>query len=341
MNSDEQLEILNGVTKLSSNIPFFKDKLDLSGIKEFKPIGCDIFQINMGKLCNQTCKHCHVNAGPDAKEIMSKDTMTQCLDVIKKNDFSLVDITGGAPEMNPHFRWFVEECVKLGKRIIVRCNLTVIFEAEEYNDLPLFFANNHVEVVSSLPFYEKERTDNFRGFGVFEKSIKALQMFNDYGYGYGKEGNSLIINLVYNPAGAFLPASQKSLENDFKQRLFQDYGIVFNNLFTITNMPVSRFLDYLQRSNNYVSYLENLVNAFNPSTALGAMCLNMVSVSWDGYLYDCDFNQILDMKISDNEKNHISGYDKDFILNRDVKVSQHCYGCTAGGGSSCGGETSV
>ncbi len=336
-DSGRQLKALDEITKISKQVPYFKDKLALSGIEAFKPVGLEIFQVNLGKLCNQACKHCHVNAGPGRTEIMERQTLEQCLSVIEKNNIPIVDITGGAPEMNPHFRWFVQACRKSGKRVIVRCNLTIFFVSDEYLDLPSFYAENCIEVVCSLPFYRADRTDKVRGKGVFDASVKGLQLLNDKGY--GKPGSKLVLNLVYNPAGAFLPASQHLLEREFKQELFKNYGIEFNNLFTITNMPVSRFLDYLMRTDNYVTYIENLVNAFNPVAAMGAMCLNMISVSWDGYLYDCDFNQMLDLKVSDGKRNHISAFDMNYLLNREVKVSQHCYGCTAGGGSSCGGTT--
>jgi radical SAM/Cys-rich protein len=331
-----QLERLDDITRMSDQVPFFKDKLATEGLHDFKPVGLEIFQVNLGKLCNQACKHCHVDAGPNRTEIMDRQTMELCLEAINANNIPIVDITGGAPEMNPNFRWFVKACRELGKRVIVRCNLTIIFEADEYLDLPSFFAENQVEVVCSLPFYDTTRTDKVRGKGVFDASVKGLQMLNDEGY--GKPGSNLILDLVYNPAGAFLPASQSLLEKEFKEHLFRDHGIVFNNLFTITNMPVSRFLDYLLRSENYVSYIENLVNSFNPIAAMGAMCRNMISVSWDGFLYDCDFNQMLDLKVNSGHKGHISGFDFNYLLNREIKLSQHCYGCTAGSGSSCGGS---
>lgn len=332
-----QLQVLELVTTQSENIPSFKDKLKEHNISSLKPIGLDVFQVNVGKMCNQTCRHCHVNAGPGRQEIMTKETMQSCLDAIKKFNIPVVDLTGGAPELNPNFRWFVKACHDLGKRIIVRCNLTILLEADEYNDLPDFFAENGVEVVSSLPFYDATRTDKVRGKGVFETSIKALKMLN--ARGYGKPDSGLLLDLVYNPAGAFLPASQCMLETEFKEHLLNEHGIVFNKLLALTNLPISRFLNYLVNTDNYVSYMEELVNAFNPLAAENVMCLNMISVSWDGYLFDCDFNQMLNMKVYNDERNHVSNFDLDYLLKREVKVSQHCYGCTAGAGSSCGGET--
>jgi radical SAM/Cys-rich protein len=286
-------------------------------------------------MCNQTCRHCHVDAGPDRKEIMTKETMQQCIEVLKNNpQLKTVDLTGGAPEMNPNFKWFVEEIKKLDKHVIVRCNLTIILANKRYHDLPAFYKLHNIEVVSSLPFYTQDRTDRQRGSGVFEDSIKALQMLNEVGY--GKENTGIILNLVYNPAGAFLPPSQVSLEAEYKKALMKEYGIVFNNLFAITNLPISRFLDYLLTSGNYESYMEKLVNAYNPVAAANVMCRNTISIGWDGYLYDCDFNQMLELKVNCNSR-HISEFNNAELNNRNIVIGQHCYGCTAGSGSSCGG----
>jgi len=295
-----------------------------------------ILQINVGKMCNQVCKHCHVDAGPDRKEIMTRETMQHCLDALARTDIPTVDLTGGAPEMNPDFRWFVEEISKLGRQVLVRCNLTIIVANKKYYDLPEFFKKHGVEVVSSLPFYTADKTDRQRGDGVFEDSIKALKMLN--AVGYGQPGTGLVLNLVYNPAGAFLPPAQLGLEQQFKRALLKDFGIVFNSLFAITNIPVSRYLDYLIESGNYAGYLEKLVNAFNPVAAAGVMCRNTVSVGWDGGLYDCDFNQMLDLYVASPVK-HIRDFDVDTLAQRAIVVNQHCYGCTAGSGSSCGGAT--
>ena len=290
-------------------------------------------------MCNQACAHCHVDAGPDRKEIMNKKTMQECLIVIKNNpSLKTVDVTGGAPEMNPDFRWFIEEIKKVASHVIVRSNLTIILANKKYNDLPEFFKQYNVEIVSSLPFYTRERTDRQRGTGVFDDSIKALQMLN--ATGYGVQGSGLILNLVYNPAGAFLPPSQTALEKEFKDALLKDYGIVFNSLFTITNLPISRYLDYLLTSGNYERYMEKLVAAYNPLAAENVMCRNTISVGWDGFLYDCDFNQMLDLKVNCTS-NHISGFRIDMLNHREINVNQHCYGCTAGAGSSCGGAVTA
>jgi radical SAM/Cys-rich protein len=336
-DSREQIEILeHGVNHDDAfKLVPFQQQLEMIGLFPLQPTGIDIFQVNVGKMCNQVCRHCHVDAGPDRKEIMTRETMQLCLDVLQKSRISTVDLTGGAPELNPDFRWFVDEIKKLGKHVIVRCNLTIILANKRFNDLPQYFKHHNIEVVSSLPSYTADRTDRQRGDGVFEDSIKALQMLN--AEGYGKEGSGLILNLVYNPAGAFLPPAQEALEKEFKEALLKDFGIHFNHLFAITNMPISRYLDYLLESGNYEKYMEKLTAAFNPSAAMGVMCRNTISVSWDGYLYDCDFNQMLDMKVSCSSR-HLSDFNDDLLTNREIVVNQHCYGCTAGAGSSCGGE---
>ena len=330
--SSSQISLLENVEE--SGILPFKDKMDTFGMFPLRPISVDIFQVNVGKMCNQVCKHCHVDAGPDRKEIMTRETMEQCLKALKSSPVTTVDLTGGAPEMNPDFRWFVEEISALGKEIIVRCNLTIILANPKYHDLPEFFRKHKVNVVSSLPYFTARRTDAQRGEGVFEKSIKSLQMLNDVGY--GQEGTGLKLDLVYNPSGAFLPGDQHNLESEFKTKLKDGYNITFNNLFTITNLPVSRFLEYLVNSGNYESYMQELVAAFNPSAAAGVMCRNTISIGWDGYLYDCDFNQMLDLKI--DATCHISSFDVKKLTEREIILNQHCYGCTAGAGSSCGGS---
>lgn len=332
-----QLNVLADQELLGKDQLTFSKKLEEHNLGIIKPKTVEIFQINIGKLCNQTCAHCHVDAGPDRKEEnMDRSTLEKCLEIIKTiPTLHTVDITGGAPEMNAHFKWFVEEVSALGIKVIDRCNLTIIRANKKYHDLPEFFKKNKVHVVSSLPYFSKSRTDNQRGDGVFEDSIKALQMLNEVGYGV--EGSGLILDLVYNPSGAFLPSSQEQLQSEFKRQLSRKYDIVFNELYAITNLPVSRFLDYLLETGNYEEYMEKLINAFNPATVSGLMCTNTISVSWDGYVYDCDFNQMLDLKVAANSK-HINEFDLDALMKRDVIVSQHCYGCTAGAGSSCGGE---
>lgn len=333
-DSSVQVSILEDEHHQYHLIPF-QQKLEETGLYPLTPKQLEIFQVNLGKMCNQVCRHCHVDAGPDRKEIMTRQTMQECLIALEKNpSLKTVDLTGGAPEMNPDFRWFVEEIKKLDRHIIVRCNLTIILANKKHHDLPQFFKDNKVEVVSSLPFYTADRTDRQRGDGVFEDSIRALQMLNDVGY--GKEDSELMLNLVYNPAGAFMPPPQEALEKEYKQALKENYGITFNNLFAITNLPISRYLDYLLQSGNYEKYMMKLVNAYNPVAASNVMCRNTISVGWNGFLYDCDFNQMLDLKV-DIKNNHISQFNTADLNKRSIVVNQHCYGCTAGSGSSCGG----
>ncbi len=266
---------------------------------------------------------------------MTKETMLQCLEVIKKTKAHTLDLTGGAPEMNPNFRWFVEEASKTGiNDVIVRSNLTIIRANKKYYDLPHFFKKHNIHVVSSMPHWTRGKTDKQRGSGVFDKSIKALQELN--AIGYGMPNSSLKLDLVYNPSGAFLPSNQQEMENQFKKALKEDFNIDFHNLFSITNLPISRFLDYLIASNNYEDYMYALVEAYNPEAVKSVMCTNTISVSWDGFLYDCDFNQMLNLKVNSKIK-HISEYNETILQNRTIIINQHCYGCTAGAGSSCQG----
>ncbi len=331
-----QLTVLNDKDRHGDSFVRFEDQVAKTHSGAIRPTQVEIFQINIGKLCNQTCAHCHVDAGPDRKEEnMSRETLEKCLKIIKEHKIPQVDITGGAPEMNPHFKWFVEECVESGATVMNRCNLTILMAHKKYDNLPEFFAKNKVHVISSLPYFNKSRTDSQRGDGVFEDSIAALKKLN--AIGYGQEGSGLILDLVFNPSGAFLPGDQMSLEAEFKRQLKRKYDIVFNSLFAITNLPISRFLDYLLESGNYESYMTELVEAYNPMTLDGLMCRNTISVSWDGYIYDCDFNQMLDLKVNSSVK-HIDDFDLDLLQDRDIVLNQHCYGCTAGAGSSCGGE---
>ena len=331
----KQLEILNNGLFAEGELPKFRDKIAESGHKPFKPQKLEILQLNLGYMCNQVCSHCHVDAGPDRKEIMTRETMQECLEVIKNTGAHTLDLTGGAPEMNPNFRWFVEEAARAGiKDFIVRSNLTIILANKKYHDLPEFFRKHNVHVVSSLPFYKREKTDKQRGSGVFDKSIKALQMLNSVGY--AQEDTGLKLDLVYNPSGAFLPTNQEALEKDFKEALKEDFNIDFNNLFAITNLPISRFMEYLIASENYEDYMYELVNAYNPAAVENVMCTNTISISWDGWLYDCDFNQMLELKVASTVK-HISEYNEDLLNDREIVISQHCYGCTAGAGSSCQG----
>ena len=334
-DAQRQLEILSNGIFSDKELPTFAKKIEETGQFPLRPKKLEILQINLGYMCNQVCEHCHVDAGPDRKEIMTKETMLQCLEVIKNTNATTLDLTGGAPEMNPNFRWFVNEASKAGiKDFIVRSNLTIIRANKKYYDLPEFFKKHNIHVVSSMPHWTRGKTDKQRGSGVFDKSIKALQDLN--AQGYGLPNSKLKLDLVYNPSGAFLPGDQVSMERDFKNALLEDFGIQFHNLFTITNLPVSRFLDYLIASDNYEDYMYSLVDAYNPSAVENVMCTNTISVSWDGYLYDCDFNQMLKLKVASSVK-HISEYNEELLNKRTIIISQHCYGCTAGAGSSCQG----
>lgn len=335
-NPAHQIDVLNQAGDEARKLEKFSAKLEASGLFPLMPKGLETLQINLGKLCNQTCKHCHVDAGPDRTEVMSRETMQHCLQAVREAKIRQADLTGGAPEMNPHFRWFVEELVAAGCDVIVRCNLTILTAGQAYADLPQFFAQHKVRVVSSLPYYSKNNTDRQRGMGVFDKSIEALHRLN--AVGYGRPGSGLTLDLVYNPAGAFLPADQKALEADFKRELKKLFGIEFSTLLTITNLPVSRFLEYLVESDNLESYLTKLVQAYNPAAAAGVMCRSLLSVGWDGQLYDCDFNQMLELGVQSPIR-HISQFSAPELLKRAIVVNQHCYGCTAGQGSSCGGQT--
>ncbi len=334
-STHKQLEILNNGIFESGELPKFVDKIAESGQFPLRPKKLEILQINVGYMCNQVCEHCHVDAGPDRKEIMTRETMQQCLEVIKNTGAHTIDLTGGAPEMNPNFRWFVEEASKLGvKDFIVRSNLTIIRANKKFYDLPEFFAKHNIHVVSSMPHWTRGKTDKQRGDGVFDASIEALQALNKVGY--GMPDSPLRLDLVYNPSGAFLPTNQEAMEKDFKKALLDDFNIHFHHLFAITNLPISRFLDYLIASENYEDYMYSLVEAFNPTAVANVMCTNTISVSWDGWLYDCDFNQMLNLKVASKIK-HISEYNEEQLLDRNIIISQHCYGCTAGAGSSCQG----
>ncbi len=339
----EQLQVLNNVSPNgrsanghSSRHKRFDDALAESGLHPLSATGIKILQINVGKLCNQTCRHCHVDAGPDRNEIMTRDTAELCIQALAQTDIPAVDITGGAPELNPSFRWLVAESKRLGRHVIDRCNLSVLLLPSQA-DLAEFLAAHQVEIIASLPYFLAEKTDAQRGEGVFGKSIEALRKLN--ALGYGQEGANLSLNLVYNPTGAFLPPSQDALEADFKRELRNRHGVVFNSLYTITNMPISRFLEFLLRSGNYDRYMERLIQAYNPSAAAGVMCRDTLSVGWEGALYDCDFNQMLDLPVSFGSPTHIRDFVAGKLGRRRIVTGQHCFGCTAGAGSSCGGAT--
>ena len=322
----------------------FEEQLRRKGI-DLPPLSVDTLQVNITKTCNQVCRHCHVDASPNRTEKMSPEGIARCLEILSRHpQITKLDITGGAPELHPGFDALVEAAVALGKHVMVRHNLTVQLdghpktgESKEY--LPQFFAKNRVEVISSLPYYQQFFTDSQRGQGVFGKSMEAMKRLN--AEGFGVEGSGLQLNLVYNPVGPYLPAAQAGLEADYKRELKEKFGLVFNSLYTITNMPINRFKLHLEKSGQLEAYMEKLLAAFNPAAAEGVMCRSLVSVSHDGRIYDCDFNQMLEMGAVDAGGKALSIFDFDFdrVLERPIQFGPHCLGCTAGAGSSCGGAT--
>jgi radical SAM/Cys-rich protein len=322
----------------------FERALESRGLT-LPPRAIETLQVNVTKLCNQACRHCHVDASPSRTESMSRAGIEKIVDILARHaQIAKLDITGGAPELHPDFDWLVAEARRLGKHVMARHNLTVQFDGHPVTKqskayLPEFYAQHGVEVISSLPYYQEYFTDAQRGSGVFQKSIKALQRLN--GVGYGRDGSDLTLNLVYNPVGPYLPAAQATLEADYKRELKDKFGIVFNGLFTITNMPINRFRLHLEKSGQYAAYMDKLLAAFNPAAAEGVMCRSLISVGHDGTIYDCDFNQMLDMEIRGAGGKAATIFDFDFhaLLGRRIRLDSHCLGCTAGAGSSCGGVT--
>lgn len=311
----------------------FDESLRESHLYPMTATGVEVMQINFGRLCNQACKHCHVEAGPTRTEMIDKGTLTKCLDILEYTNIPTVDITGGAPELNSNFRWFVGHVRDLGRNILIRCNLSIVLEPG-HQDLPEFYRDHGVEIIASLPYYLQRNVDAQRGCGVFEKSIAALKQLNEIGYGCEDD---LILNLVYNPGGAFLPPAQLSIEADFKRELGKRYGICFNNMFTITNMPLGRFLEFLERTGNLHSYMNRLISAYNPQAAAAVMCRYTLSIDWSGNLFDCDFNQMLQLHCNHGAPDHLDEFDFETLASRRIVTGLHCYGCTAGAGSSCGG----
>jgi radical SAM/Cys-rich protein len=312
---------------------------------ELQPRSVETLQVNMGRLCNQRCLHCHVNAGPDkTDEQMSREVVDGCLSILERNSrIANLDITGGAPELNDNFGLLVERANALGRKVMVRHNLTVTLDphpltGQSMDWLPAFFAGHKVEVVSSLPYWSSYFTDRQRGGGTFERSMESMRLLNTAGY--GQPGSGLVLDLVYNPAGAFLPSDQQQLERDFRRELKQRHGLEFNRLFAITNMPINRFREMLERRDAFEEYMDKLAGAFNPCAAGGVMCRDIVSVGWDGRLYDCDFNQMMGLQMHNGGPMNVTNFDIAKILQRRIIFGEHCFGCTAGAGSSCTGETS-
>jgi radical SAM/Cys-rich protein len=321
-------------TLAATGVPRFDELLSRHGRGPLEALAIEVLQVNVGKLCNQTCSHCHVDAGPDRREVMSRETAEQVIELLRRHpEIPTLDITGGAPELNPQFRFLVTEAAALGRRVIDRCNLTVLLPSPR--GLIGFLEEHRVEVTASLPSFRPSGTDAQRGDGVFAKSVEALRALNEAGYG---KGTGLVLNLVHNPVGAFLPGDQSSLERDYKRELRMRHGIVFDSLFTITNMPISRFLEHLERTGNLQRYMDLLVSSFNPRAADGVMCRTYLSVGWDGTLYDCDFNQMLEMPTNHGAPRTLASLlASGGALPRRVVTDRHCFGCTAGAGSSCGG----
>ena len=296
----------------------------------------EVLQINVGKLCNLTCVHCHVDAGPKRKEIMTRETVDRIVEWLAPTNIQTVDLTGGAPEMIPDFKYFVRriKALRPSRHIIDRCNLTILLEPG-YEDFGQFLADNEVEIIASMPCYSPENVNAQRGEGVFDGSIKGLQLLNSLGYGRAAR---LPLHLVYNPNGAFLPGPQAEMEAEYKRKLREHFGIVFNKLYTITNLPIARFASYLRHNNKLADYMLLLNDAFNPATVEGLMCRNTINVSWRGEVFDCDFNQMLKMQWRDADRS-LSLWDIDpaEVEHREILTGDHCFGCTAGAGSSCGG----
>jgi radical SAM/Cys-rich protein len=316
-----------------TTIPRFESILEQNGLPILRKHQATTVQVNVGKICNQACQHCHVEAGPKRTESMSLATAERILSLLKSSPcVNTVDITGGAPELNPHFRRLVSASRAQDLHVIDRCNLTILLEPG-FEDLPVFLACNRVEVTASLPCYTRDNVDAQRGRGVFDKSIEALQLLNGLGYGVDP---ALALNLVYNPLGAALPPPQDALEADYKRHLQEDFGIRFNRLFTITNMPIRRFDDFLMRTGRKQAYMKLLFDKFNPATLEHLMCRSLISIGWDGQLYDCDFNQMLDMPLS-NPRTVWDIESFDAAAFKAIATARHCFGCTAGTGSSCGG----
>jgi radical SAM/Cys-rich protein len=314
----------------------FEDGVAASGHFPLRTTAISVLQMNLGKRCNQACRHCHVDAGPDRREVMTPEVVDACLRFLEASDIPAVDITGGAPELHPLFHDIVRRARAAGRRVIDRCNLTIT-RLPSFADLPAFLAEHRVEVIASLPSFAARQTDAQRGDGVFEGSIAALRRFNELGYGV--EGTSLLLHLVTNPVGAFLPGSQAALEADWKHELQRRHGVMFNRLYTITNMPISRFLQFLLDSGNLQAYMDRLTAAFNPAAVDGLMCRYTLSVGWDGRLYDCDFNQMLELGTANEAPHTIFDATPATLAGRRIVVGPHCFGCTAGAGSSCGGAT--
>ena len=329
-----QLELLGSVPLEGGE---FAGRLREAGWEALTPAKLEILQLNLGKLCNMACRHCHVDAGPDrVEENMNRETVDECLDLLDRTGAHTVDLTGGAPELNPNFRYIVEQCRSRGRHVIDRSNLTVLL-LKRYRDLPEWLGDRGVEVVASLPHYRKRQTDAQRGDTAHRRSIEALAALNAAGYGRGDPDR--VLTLMHNPAGAFLPSGIESMERTWKEKLSAQHGVTFDRLIALNNLPISRFLEWLVETGNLKAYLAKLADAFNPATVGALMCRNTLSVGYDGRIYDCDFNQMLDLEVASpgELRPHVRDYDEAAFAGREIVTARHCFGCTAGAGSSCAG----
>lgn len=332
METGEQIRLLDSLEGLEP----FANRFGRENGLPLQSHDISILQINVGKRCNLSCKHCHVQAGPDRPELMSAQTFEKCLGLLERYPISTIDITGGSPEMNPELKGFIRASAPLKRRTLVRSNLVILLQPE-YRDYVDLYASSGVELAGSLPDYGGDKTDRQRGSKVFDRIVEAMRMLN--GKGYGQPDSGLVLDLVHNPVGAYLPGAQKSLEMEYKRRLRDKHGVLFNQLFSLTNCPIGRYLDYLKRSENLQEYMHALAMAYNPVAANSVMCKTTLSVGWEGTLYDCDFNQMLDMQVNHGAPAHIDRFDYEKLRRRIVCIGNHCYCCTAGSGSSCQGAT--
>jgi radical SAM/Cys-rich protein len=334
MDVKQQLEFLQD----TGGCPHFAERILDTVRSPLRATSIDILQLNVGRRCNLACRHCHVGAGPFRTELMHRRVLEQCLGIASNPGISAIDVTGGSPEMNPHIEWFLDEASRLRKRLMVRSNCAILMEGgyEKFIDI---YSRNGVEIVTSLPDWRSEKTDAMRGGGVFGKIIEAMKLLNRRGYAAPESG--LVLDIVHNPVGAYLPGAQDSLEHEYRTRLLRDHGVLFNSLYCITNLPVGRYLEYLVRSGNYSDYIRSLCAAYNPAAVENVMCKTTISVGFDGTLYDCDFNQMLELPINHGAPKSVFDFDFEMLRRRVIVVNNHCYGCVAGAGSSCQGTTTA
>ncbi len=331
MEITQQIELLN----IIGQNPSFTEIVERQTGDTLKAEGVEILQINVGRQCNLSCRHCHFEAGMNHTESMPGDIFEKCLDIIKRYDLKTVDITGGTPELNPNLEWFLKKVCNMGMRVILRSNLVLLGD-DHYRELIDLLVKNKIEIITSLPSYVEQVSDRQRGKGNYKKIIESMRMLNDFGYGHA--GTDLILNIVYNPVGAYLPGAQNAIEHEYREHLLKEHVVVFNKLFCITNMPIGRYLSYLVQSGNYEEYFNELYRAYNPGALDHVMCKNTISVGWDGFLYDCDFNQALGLKVNHGAPDHIDDFTIDKLAYRQIVIKNHCYGCCAGAGSSCQGQ---